>query len=191
MLLSGGINSNGKFSVKSLYRSLSPPTGISFPAAQIWTPLVPPKVAFLSWTAAWGKCLTIDILQSKGFSLSNWCVLCKAELESIDHLFLHCKASTELWTSCLAIFGMHWVQSATVRQVLASWRCRSTNNRGRDGWRTVPHAIFWSLWRERNKRTFEDLESTAEQLKNTCIGLLFCWSNLEFFENRMNSQIFF
>lgn len=66
-----GLNSNGKFSVKSLYKSLSPPRDFSFPAVQIWTPLVPPRVAFLSWTATWGKCLTIDILQLKGFSLSN------------------------------------------------------------------------------------------------------------------------
>uniref|UniRef100_A0A2N9GKR1 Reverse transcriptase domain-containing protein n=1 Tax=Fagus sylvatica TaxID=28930 RepID=A0A2N9GKR1_FAGSY len=52
--------SNHKFAVKRYYRSLSPCSSIPFPWKPIWKVKVPPRVAFLSWTATlgkeWGEC---------------------------------------------------------------------------------------------------------------------------------------
>lgn len=183
-------NTNVKFSVKSLYCFLTDSGDPSFPASQIWLSSIPPRVAFFTWTATWGKCLTLDLLQMKGFELPNWCVMCEESLESIDHLLMHCTVAAGLWTFCLGIFRVLWVLPSTVRQLLGSWRCRTINKLGLKAWRLVPHAIFWTIWRERNNRTFEDREATFEFLKNTCIRLLFCWSGSELFDSRMHLQDF-
>uniref|UniRef100_A0A2N9HIT7 Reverse transcriptase domain-containing protein n=1 Tax=Fagus sylvatica TaxID=28930 RepID=A0A2N9HIT7_FAGSY len=65
--------SNHKFAVKRYYRSLSPCSSIPFPWKPIWKVKVPPRVAFLSWTATLGKVLTIDNLRKRGLIIQEWC----------------------------------------------------------------------------------------------------------------------
>ncbi|RVW74773.1 hypothetical protein CK203_059437 [Vitis vinifera] len=77
---------DGVFSVRSLY-SMMEPGGLSlFPSERIWRARVPPKVAFFAWEASWGKVLTQEQLQRRGFSLANRCFLCLSEEETMDHL---------------------------------------------------------------------------------------------------------
>ncbi|RVW39620.1 hypothetical protein CK203_090620 [Vitis vinifera] len=64
-------SNDGAFSVRSLY-SMMEPGGLSmFPSERIWRARVPPKVAFFAWEASWGKVLTQEQLQRRGFSLTN------------------------------------------------------------------------------------------------------------------------
>ena len=42
-------------------------------------------------------------------------------------------------------------------------------------WKAVPHCLMWCLWRERNMRTFEDIERNALELKLTFFRTLFDW----------------
>ena len=51
---------------------------------------MPPKVALFAWEASWGKILTMEQLQRRGYSLANRCFLCLSEEETVDHLSLHC-----------------------------------------------------------------------------------------------------
>ncbi|KAL6327433.1 hypothetical protein AAG906_019746 [Vitis piasezkii] len=62
---------SGVFSVKSLYSTLEPGGPVLFPYVGIWRAYVPPKVAFFAWEASWGKLLTLDQLQMRGYSLAN------------------------------------------------------------------------------------------------------------------------
>ena len=48
---------------------------------------MPPKVAFFAWEASWGKVLTLEQLQRRGFSLASRCFLCLSEVEMMDHIF--------------------------------------------------------------------------------------------------------
>ena len=49
-----------------------------------------PKVGFFAWEATWGKALTLDQIQRRGWSLANKCFFCYNEEESIDLIFIHC-----------------------------------------------------------------------------------------------------
>ncbi|RVW27576.1 hypothetical protein CK203_097514 [Vitis vinifera] len=62
---------SGVFSVKSLYSTLEPGGPVLFPYVGIWRAYMPPKVAFFAWEASWGKILTLDQLQRRGYSLAN------------------------------------------------------------------------------------------------------------------------
>ena len=51
---------DGRFSVKSLYKTLEPKRLGDFPARVIWNSLVPPRVSFFSWEVTWKNVLTLD-----------------------------------------------------------------------------------------------------------------------------------
>ena len=80
----------GAFSVKSLYAMLELGDFPLFPSGSIWRASVPPKLSFFAWEASWGKVLTLEQLQRRGYSLANKCFLCLSEVEIVDHLLLHC-----------------------------------------------------------------------------------------------------
>jgi hypothetical protein len=40
----------------------------------------------------------------------------------------------------------------------------------------VPICFFWCLWRERNNRSFEDLEGSLEDLLSSCFHILYLWT---------------
>ena len=67
----------GFFSVKSLYRALQPVSLASFPSKIIWNSRVQPKLSFFAWEASWGRVLTLDRFQKKGWALANRCFLCQ------------------------------------------------------------------------------------------------------------------
>ncbi|RVW15499.1 putative inactive ATP-dependent zinc metalloprotease FTSHI 1, chloroplastic [Vitis vinifera] len=104
---------SGVFSVKSLYSTLEPGGSALFPYVGIWRACVPPKVAFFTWEASWGKILTLDQLQRRGYSLANRCFLCLAEAETVDHLLLHCVMTRALWNLLFSLFGVERVLSGT------------------------------------------------------------------------------
>ncbi|RVW76360.1 putative ribonuclease H protein [Vitis vinifera] len=90
-------SNNGAFSVRSLYSMMEPGAFLCSLVERIWKVRVPPKVAFFAWEASWGKVLTQEQLQRRGFSLANRCFLCLSEEETVDHLLLHCVKTRVLW----------------------------------------------------------------------------------------------
>ena len=81
---------SGKFTVKFLYKALELDSLVYFPMKIIWNSRVQPKVSFFAWEASWGKVLTLDQIQKRGWALANRCYLCHINEESIDHLLIHC-----------------------------------------------------------------------------------------------------
>ena len=77
----------GVVSVKSLYSILELKGSSLFPWDSIWRVRVPPKVAFFTWETSWGKVLTLEQLQRRGFFLANKCFLYLSEVETMNHLF--------------------------------------------------------------------------------------------------------
>ena len=68
---------DGVFSVKSLYRALQPVSLTFFPLKIIWNSCVQPKLSFFTWEASWGRVLTLDRLQKRGWALANRCFCAK------------------------------------------------------------------------------------------------------------------
>ena len=106
------------------------------------------------WTAALGKILIADNLHHRGIILVSWCYMCKADGESVDHLFLHFPYAKELWDMILALFGIHWVMPKRVLDLFHCWQGSLGRHQNFVVWKAIPHCLMWCLWREHNTRIF-------------------------------------
>uniref|UniRef100_F6H2B3 Receptor-like serine/threonine-protein kinase n=1 Tax=Vitis vinifera TaxID=29760 RepID=F6H2B3_VITVI len=82
---------------------------IAFSNFLIWVENVPSKLAFFAWEATWGRILTIDRLQKRGWQIPNRCYLCGSDEENANHLLIHCTVASVLWGMVLSLFGAQWV----------------------------------------------------------------------------------
>ena len=101
--------------------------------------------------------------------------MCCCGGETVDHLLIHCPVAAALWSWVFQSFGVHWVISGTVASLLFSW----WNGLGRhslDIWNMVPICLMWTIWKERNQRTFEDVSRSDKQVLESFTLTLFDWS---------------
>ena len=81
----------------------------------------PSKVSFFTWTAAKGKILTLDNLSKRNICVVNRCCMCKNDWELVDHLLLHYSHAYNPWSFVFSLFGISWVISKQVVELLACW----------------------------------------------------------------------
>ena len=165
---------DGVFSVKSLYRAMQPVSSAWFPSKIIWMSYAQPKISFFAWEASWGRVLTLDRLQKRGWALANRCFLCQKCGESIDHLLLHCERTREVWTLLLSFFGVSWVFPRSVNETLIGWRGSFMGKKRKVTWLLGPLCLFWVIWKARNSIAFEDGVLSIQKLKISFVYLL--WS---------------
>ena len=53
--------------------------------------------------------------------MENRCFLCLFEVETVDHLLLHCVKTRALWNLLFSLFGVAWVLSGSVNEILLGW----------------------------------------------------------------------
>ena len=138
------------FLVKYLYSILEPGDSPLFPSGSIWRASVPLKVAFFAWEASWEKVLTLDQFQRRGHFLTNRCFLCLSEVETVDHLFLHCAKTWVLWNLLFSLFGVAWILSCSMKKTLLGWHGAFMGKVRKKAWQMAPLCLFWKVWKERN-----------------------------------------
>jgi len=169
------LSTRSYFEVRSYYEALSRKDGPSFPWKNIWCAKAPTRVAFFVWSAALGKILTHDNLRKRNIVVIEWCCMCKKKGESIDHLLLHCDTARELWSFMFSLFGIEWVMPQSVLDLLTTWGAFRGHGLAKNVWRLVPHCVLWSIWRERNARLFEDVETVMVVLRKRLLNTLYLW----------------
>ncbi|WMV33277.1 hypothetical protein MTR67_026662 [Solanum verrucosum] len=56
-----------------------------------------------------------------------------------------------------------------IEEALYSWEEAGLQAKNRSNWRIIPATIWWTVWKERNLRVFENRESNMQQVKLNCI----------------------
>ena len=64
---------------------------------------------------------------------------------------------------------------SSVRGVLLSWNGVPVGKKRKKAWKVAPLCIFWSNWRERNWRAFEDRECLDQTFKSSFLYLFWDW----------------
>ena len=160
----------GIFEVRSFYHLICSGGTQNFPWKSVWQVKVPPKVAFFTWLAAHAKNLTIDNLHRRKIWVLDWCFMCKRAGESVDHLLLHCEYARELWSFIFCIVGM----PCKVTELLACWGRRASSSKNVI-WNAIPSCLMWLIWRESNRRAFEDSERHSTELKLILLHTILEW----------------
>lgn len=172
-------NKDGIFSVQSYYLSLDVRGVPLFPSKSIWISNIPNKICFFLWLACLNRIPTVDMLISQGLISPNRCIMCGSNAESANHLLLHCLVASWIWNSMLCSFGLNWTFPSSVLVAWSSWECDSLQNispKGKLIWRSIPFAVFWSLWSERNLRIFEDVSSEPQKILDSVWFRLYAWT---------------
>ena len=105
----------------------------------------------------------------------DWCIMYRYNGETVDHLLLHCGKAYWLWSLVFRSFGISWVLSRSVADTLFGW-WDWLGKHSSSIWNLALLCLMWCLWRERNWRTFENMDSSDDQLLASFSGFLFNWS---------------
>ena len=90
-------------------------------------------------------------------------------------MLLHCKVSRALWELAINRLGICWVAPNSVNSHLLAWEGlfgRKVRKKHKVGWMFL-HVIFWCIWRERNRRAFEGIETPFQRLKDIVLKAFF------------------
>ena len=110
-----------------------------------------------------------------GFLIDATCVRKK---KKSDHILIHCSKTHLLWWLVFALFGIQWVTHSSIREVLLSWHETFVGKKRKKAWKVAPLCLFWTLWRERNRRAFHNYESIDQAIKNYFLHLFWDWVRL-------------
>ena len=167
------------FTVSEAFNSLASGSAIIlFPAMGIWVPNAPTKATFFARETAWGKVLTLDKLQIRGWHLPNICFLCGCVEEIIHHLLLHCPIVSSLWEIIFPLFGLSWVFPKTIKDALLNWKGSFVGKKRSKVWKSIPVCIFWTVWKKRNCLAFRNGSLAVQRLKHSIVSNLWDWNNM-------------
>ncbi|XP_055800457.1 uncharacterized protein LOC129869915 [Solanum dulcamara] len=176
---------DGKFSVSRIYgKEVSRmPENKTGPWKHVWESMAATKVKCFAWFVIRKACLTHEILQKKGLPIVSRCMLCSEARETNNHLFLHCKVTSQLWTMFLSLTETKWSMPEHTTDLLSCWIRRGGSKTQKKWWRIIPHCIWWTIWRERNGRSFEDRFNNIQKIKGSCIATFCFWCKEHCIEN--------
>ena len=130
------------------------------PFSFIWKSSVPYRVKVFAWLVFHGKINTCDMVQRRNphSALSpSWCILCRNDGKTLDHLMLHCEVASILWKILLKEAGFLWVfpvhcQSLMVEDMLGL----GSNKKVEVLWRCMVLSLLWTIRMARNSRIFKE-----------------------------------
>ena len=93
--------------------------------------------------------------------MPNRCILCKNQMELVNHMFIYCPFSREVWDNTTKDFGVSWCKLDNLLDFFSHWismlKCSNLLDFGT--W-TLTH-FFRGIWKERNNRIFRDREELS------------------------------
>jgi len=146
-------DTKGQFSVNSIYKELNKNAGqeTEWPWKSIWKPKVPYKVNCFMWLLTKEAVLTHENLKKRGYQLASRCTLCEEHAETINHLFLHCTWTEQLWRMFICLKGIRWEKPGSIKGVLGSWNRDGNASDKEKRWKLVPTCIWWTIWKEKQQ----------------------------------------
>ncbi|KAG5569956.1 hypothetical protein H5410_059722 [Solanum commersonii] len=102
--------------------------------------------------------------------------------ETNSHLFLHCRVTGQLWSLFLRLTGNSWTMPEHTADLLSCWIRRGGSKSQKKWWRIIPACIWWSVWKERNGRCYENKSNSIQKVKENCIAHLYFWCKQECIE---------
>lgn len=92
------------------------------------------------------------------------CPLCGRQPETIDHLFLQCTWSWELWKKAMGWWGVVSCCNASITGWMDSWAGLCPSKSRSRAWNLVFFVVVWTIWEMRNDIVFNG--KNIDQIKS-------------------------
>lgn len=157
---------DGAYSSASAYAAMFIGRTRPLGASKLWKTCAPPKVKHFFWLAMHGRCWTAARRRRHGLQDHDDCILCGQHPETMDHLLLGCVFARELWHRVLQHLHLDGIVSLQHGDIFEWWlrERKSVPRAARAGFDALFFLLGWSIWKERNARTFGGPSSTPAQL---------------------------
>jgi hypothetical protein len=156
------LTANGEYTSKTAYEIQFLGSIASNMNKMVWKVWAPPKVKFFAWLATQNRIWTADRLQKRGWHNCDRCPLCKQTLETIDHLFIHCRFSIRLWDAISGWIGIPTIHPRqwTGLSIFAWWKMMvGGTSPDRKVISSLTLLVTWEIWNERNARVFRNKQA--------------------------------
>lgn len=144
------------FSTKKTWNHFRPIADKQSWAKAVWFKHSVPKQAFTFWIANLDRLPVKARLLSWGLNISPICPLCNSEIETRDHLLLHCPYAEEIWHTLMFRLGQHPCIFASWSSLI-SWLMSKSPNLSTTLKRLSVQATIYMLWKERNIRVHDSI----------------------------------
>jgi hypothetical protein len=155
--------------------------------AKLWSLRTWPKISIFLWLVHHRCILTWDNILKRGFSGPSRCALCYNNEESIDHLLDNFPFSNNIWDNAVMLCRKSDRAHGNITHTLKNWADNPYQNTILNRlWQLLPGFIVWNIWKECNRRIFEDQSSSEDTLWETCRKQMLetihlqSWSDLDF-----------
>ena len=128
----------------------------------LWAGWASGNCRFFLWTATLGRIPTADLLQRRGWDNNYFCPLCERSLETAYHLLVQCPWSRGAWDTLAGLASLpsmqtgSWVATTNIKEWMTYCWSKAASDK-RKGVLSLMHLVSWEIWRERNRRIFQDL----------------------------------
>lgn len=173
---------NKNFSVRSVYKQWEVQTQYRNPIlSSLWKNICPPKVEVLTWKAVQERLATRSVLLNRNIALNDsLCPFCSLQLETPNHLILHCQFSWYIWTQILDWWHTKWVCPPSIADLLCWWFDNSFRNLEKHIWEACFYATIWSIWMTRNGYIFKDATARSEEVVDIIKFRVAMWIKVKF-----------
>jgi hypothetical protein len=126
--------------------------------AAIWDTKIEGKVKFFLWLILQNRLWTGQRLQDRGWPHNDKCALCNLILEDANHLVLACPYALEVWQGFVTTHNTVTSIAQRSTTIAGWWKkiARFRKNKTKKELTTIAVYTIWHLWKERNRRIFED-----------------------------------
>ena len=92
--------------------------------------------------------LNHEFLIKRTILLCSRFFLCENEAETINHLFLQCSITDQLWKIFINCRGIAWAMPSKITDTLLAGR-KLELEQVSERWKIIPSCIWWTIWKER------------------------------------------
>lgn len=143
------------------------------------------RLLFLYPSFTWrllNKWISVDeIMQRRGHYMASKCCSCWS-LESISHVFIHCKLAYEVRKFFSALFKLQVPEVSNIQLAMQYWRS-STKSRDKNHIRAnIPVLVYWSLWRERNDAKYNSIAPSKHKAISRILSYLVAANDISWSE---------
>ena len=134
----------------------------------IWKAKTENKCKFHTWLMVQSKIFTADKLIKRGMTVNKTCGLCNIHDETCAHMTLKCSFSKLVWEKMEQWSGLPLLKPNEHRngRLKKWWKRVTARIPGEDSSRKTTTAVYttWNIWKERNRRGFDNKASTVQQV---------------------------